>query len=66
MQRLTDRITADPKICDGDATVRGLPITVTTILDSVRAGQSHREIIEDYPSLEDGDINACLRFAGML
>lgn len=37
-----------------------------TILDFLAAGDSEQEILEQYPSLEHDDIQACLRFAALL
>jgi uncharacterized protein (DUF433 family) len=60
---LDGRITVDPDLCNGRPTIRGLRITVETILGFLSAGESPAEILEQYPSLEAEDIDACLRFA---
>lgn len=60
---LDGRITIDPDLCNGRPTIRGLRITVETILGFLSAGESPAEILEQYPSLEPLDIDACLRFA---
>jgi uncharacterized protein (DUF433 family) len=41
-------------------------ITVQTILEFLSAGESRREILRQYPSLESDDIDACLAFAARL
>ena len=46
--------------------VRGTRILVANVVGAVASGQSPREIIEDYPSLQELDIRACLEFAGNL
>jgi uncharacterized protein (DUF433 family) len=38
-------------------------IRVIDILDLLAAGQSHGEILEDYPDLEEEDIVAALQYA---
>jgi uncharacterized protein (DUF433 family) len=63
---LDGHITIDPAICNGKPTLRGKRITVQTILDFLASGDSEQEILEQYPSLEHEDIQACLRFAALL
>jgi uncharacterized protein (DUF433 family) len=57
------RITVHPDRCNGHPTVRGTRITVDSILSYLGAGDSKEEILEQYPSLEPEDIDACLQFA---
>jgi len=66
MKNLRDRITIDDKICNGKPTIRGKRITVNTILEFLSSGDSIKEILKQYPSLEQEDISACLRFAADL
>jgi uncharacterized protein (DUF433 family) len=61
-----DRITIDPDICNGKPVVRGLRITVETILDDLSAGETPEEILRQHPMLEPEDIQACLAFASRL
>ena len=63
---LSDRITLDPAICHGKPVVRGTRILVANVVGAIAAGQSNLEIRQDYPSLEEPDIRACLEFAGSL
>ena len=60
------RITIDPMVCNGKPTIRGKRITVQTILEFLSAGDSTEDILDQYPSLEQDDIRACLRFAAKL
>lgn len=66
MEYITDRITIDEKLCNGKPTIRGKRITVQTVLEFLSAGESHEEILKQYPSLEPEDITACLQFATAL
>ena len=66
MEYLLNRISVDQNICNGKPTIRGKRITVQTILEFLSAGDSSDEILKQYPSLEQEDINACLRFAAEL
>ncbi|MEE9493711.1 MAG: DUF433 domain-containing protein [Gammaproteobacteria bacterium] len=63
---LDGRITIDPDLCNGKPTIRGKRITVQTIVELLSAGDSEQEILEQYPSLEKGDVRACLSFASQL
>jgi uncharacterized protein (DUF433 family) len=61
-----ERITIDPDICNGKPTIRGLRITVKTILEYIAAGETYENILAAYPVLEREDIKACLEFASHL
>jgi len=63
---LSDRIQLDPAVCHGKPVVRGTRVLVSNVIGAIAAGQSHAEIMEDYPSLTEADIRACLEFAGEL
>lgn len=60
---LLNRITINPEICHGKPTVRNKRYTVDLILDLLSAGSTHAEIMDDYPSLTEEDILACLAYA---
>ena len=66
MEFLDGRIVIDPTLCNGKPTIRGKRIRVQTILEFLAAGDSELELLEQYPSLEREDIQACLRFAASL
>jgi uncharacterized protein (DUF433 family) len=63
---LSDRISFDPAICHGKPVVRGTRVLVANVVGAVAAGQSSQEIVQDYPSITELDIRACLEFAGHL
>ncbi|MEE9423447.1 MAG: DUF433 domain-containing protein [Methylococcales bacterium] len=63
---LDGRITIDPDLCNGKPTIRGKRITVQIIMEFLSAGDTEEEILEQYPSLEKADIQACLTFASKL
>lgn len=60
------RITIDPDVCNGKPVVRGLRITVETVLGHLSAGDSADDILAAFPMLEREDIGACLAFASKL
>ncbi|MEQ8475844.1 DUF433 domain-containing protein [Fulvivirga sp.] len=61
-----NRITVNPEICHGKPTIRNKRYTVDLILDLLSAGSTHAEILEDYPSLTEEDILACLAYASKI
>jgi uncharacterized protein (DUF433 family) len=61
-----DRITINPDVCNGKPVVRGLRITVESILDYLSAGETAEQILRQHPMLEPEDISACLAFASRL
>jgi uncharacterized protein (DUF433 family) len=60
---LLKRITIDADRMHGRPCVRGLRVTVANILGLMSAGQSRESILQEYPYLEDADIDAVLAFA---
>lgn len=62
MMRL-DRITRDPNVMGGKPCLRGMRVTVGTIVGLVATGHSHAEILSAYPYLEEEDIRQALGYA---
>jgi uncharacterized protein (DUF433 family) len=62
MQRL-ERITLNPEVMGGKPCVRGLRITVGTIVGLIAAGRTVDEILAAYPYLEREDIRQALQYA---
>lgn len=60
---MNQRITFNPEQCGGRPCIRGMRIRVKDVLDLLAAGESHADILKDYPYLEPEDITACLEFA---
>ena len=58
-----DRITFDPRVMGGKPCIRGLRVTVGTVVGLVAAGQSRDEILLAYPYLEPDDIRQALGYA---
>jgi len=57
------KITIDADVCNGKPTIRGQRITVQTILEFLSAGESNEEILRQYPTLTQEDIEFCQRIA---
>ena len=58
-----DRITHNPKVMGGKPTLRGMRVTVGTVVGLVATGSSFGEILEAYPYLEEEDIKQALAYA---
>lgn len=57
------RITFDPKVMGGKPCIRGMRVTVGTIVGLFAAGHSFSEILKAYPYLEDEDLREALAYA---
>jgi uncharacterized protein (DUF433 family) len=62
MTRL-DRITLDPAVMDGKPCIRGLRVTVGTIVGLLAAGRTEQEVLKAYPYLEPEDLRQALTYA---
>jgi len=57
------RITHDPAVMGGKPCIRGLRVTVGTVLGLLASGQSRERILEAYPYLEAADLDEALAYA---
>jgi uncharacterized protein (DUF433 family) len=55
-----DHITRDPAVMGGKPCIRGMRVTVGTIVGLLASGQSTGEILKAYPYLEEEDIREAL------
>jgi uncharacterized protein (DUF433 family) len=62
MPQLT-RITRDPAVMGGKPCIRGMRVTVGTVVGLVAAGRTRDEILREYPYLEAEDIAEALAYA---
>ncbi len=60
---LLQRITTRPEVFSGKPIIRDLRISVELVLSLLAQGESYATILEDYPGLDQDDINACLAYA---
>ena len=63
MNELISYIVIDNNIRFGKPCIKGTRITVGDILQWLSSGMTNREIIEDFPELEEIHIRAALAFA---
>ena len=57
------RITLEPGKRGGRPCIRGMRITVYDVLSYLAAGMTVEQILDDFPSLTQEDIQACFAFA---
>ena len=58
-----NRITFNPNVMGGKACIRGMRVTVGTVVGLVASGYSNTEILNAYPYLEEEDIRQSLSYA---
>lgn len=58
-----DRVTRNPEIMGGKPCIRGMRVTVGTIVGLVASGNSAAEILNNYPYLEEEDVRQALAYA---
>jgi uncharacterized protein (DUF433 family) len=63
---MNDRISIHPRICHGQACIRGTRIPVHQIVGMFAHGDSIETLLRAYPSLMREDILACLEYAAAL
>lgn len=57
------RITHDPAVMGGRPCLRGLRVTVGTVVGLLASGRSSGEVLAAYPYVEPEDIRAALSYA---
>jgi uncharacterized protein (DUF433 family) len=58
-----ERITFDPNVMGGKPCIRGLRVTVGTIVGLLAAGRTREEVLSAYPYLQADDLTAALTYA---
>lgn len=59
---MNDRITLDPKICQGKPVIKGTRVQVSIVVGSLASGMTFEDVRREY-DLTDDDIRAALRYA---
>lgn len=57
------RISIDPKVCHGQACIKGTRIPVHQIIRMMANGDTIEELLKEYPSINREGILACLDYA---
>jgi uncharacterized protein (DUF433 family) len=63
---MLDRISVDPRVCDGKPTIRNLRITVDFVLKLLGDGYTASEIVQEYPELEKEDVYQAAKYGAWL
>ncbi len=63
---MIERISVDPKICHGQACIKGTRIPVHQILHMLANGDTIDDLLEEYPSITREDILACIEYAASI
>ncbi|MEL6633048.1 MAG: DUF433 domain-containing protein [Bacteroidota bacterium] len=63
---IMDRITLNPKVMKGKPTIRDMRFSVAQMLELLAGGMTFEEILEDYPYIEQEDIQASLIYAARI
>ena len=58
-----DRIRQDPQVMGGKPTIRGMRVTVGTVVGLIGAGKTIEQVLAHYPYLEREDVLQALRYA---
>jgi uncharacterized protein (DUF433 family) len=61
-----ERITINPKVCHGQACIKGTRIPVHLLLRMLANGDTIEDLLAEYPSLTREDILACFDYAASL
>ena len=56
-------IIRDPKVCGGEAVIRGTRVTLRTVPASLAEGATVEQILRDSPTLTEADVRAVIAFA---
>ena len=59
---LLARISVDPNVCFGKPCIRGHRIWVALILDLLADGWTTKQVLAEYPGLEEADVLACVAY----
>lgn len=60
---LLERVTQDPAVMGGKPCLRGMRVTVGTVLGLLASGKTTEEVLGLYPYLEADDVRAALEYA---
>ncbi len=58
-----DRITIDPEQMNGQPCIRGMRLTVRRVLEALSLYPDRKDLLSEFPELEEEDIRQALSFA---
>ena len=59
---LLTRISIGANVCFGEPCIRGHRIRVSLVLDLLASGWTVRDLLEQYPGIEEADVLACIAY----
>jgi uncharacterized protein (DUF433 family) len=63
---MNERIVSDVNICGGEPCIKGTRVPVRVVLSHLAAGETHAEILRQFPKLGEEDVRASLEYAAFL
>ena len=66
MPELLERISVDPAVCGGRPCIRGHRSGVSLVLGLLAGGATVKDVLDEYPQLEDADVRACIAYGAWL
>ena len=63
---MKERVSIDPKVCHGQACIKGTRIPVHQIVAMLANGDTMEDLLKEYPSLKREDVFAALDYAASL
>lgn len=63
---MNERVSIDPKVCHGQACIKGTRIPVHQIVAMLANGDTMEDLLKQYPSLKREDVFAALDYAASL
>jgi len=63
---MNERVSIDPKVCHGQACIKGTRIPVHQIVAMLANGDTMEDLLKEYPSLKREDVLAALDYAASL
>ena len=63
MMNYAERIDRRLNVAGGEAVIKGTRVTLRTVLASLAEGATTAEILQDFPTLPEGDVRAAIAFA---
>ena len=59
-------IESNPNVCGGEPCIKGTRVPVRIVLSHLATGETHSDILRQFPKLSEPDVRACLEYAAFL
>jgi len=66
MDELLERVVIDPNVLAGKPVIKGTRIPVYLIIELIASGMTVRNVLKEYPELNEDDVKAALLYASKL